>query len=84
LEKKLNLTNNLLESLPTEIGALKDLEELFLLRNKLTALPPEIKNMKKLRILGIGDNPCSDTPEKQAAIVAQMHDWLPRCAIYFQ
>jgi internalin A len=54
-QKKLDLSKNQLTSLPTEIGELKDLTELYLSRNQLTSLPAEIaelKNLTKLYLLG--------------------------------
>jgi len=60
------LTDNLVESLPAEIGHCPDLQKLMLSGNRLRALPPELANCGKLELLRISANEFPELP-----------DWLP-------
>ncbi|MDP6155227.1 MAG: leucine-rich repeat domain-containing protein [Candidatus Thermoplasmatota archaeon] len=55
----LNLSYYQLEKLPPEISKLKELKDLYLIKNKLTDLPPEIGTFKKLKYLFLGKNKIS-------------------------
>ncbi len=60
---KLVLSNNLLKSLPSEIGQLTEIEELYLDYNMLTgALPAEIRQMTKLKKLSASNNNLTGIP----------------------
>lgn len=58
----LNLCNNRLTSLTTEIGQLTNLHILNLGLNQLKALPGSIGNLKELRHLGLFDNRFTSVP----------------------
>ncbi|MFA6394131.1 MAG: leucine-rich repeat domain-containing protein [Patescibacteria group bacterium] len=61
--KKLILSNNRIKSLPSEIGELTDIEELYLDGNELTgALPGEIRKMSELKILDAHNNGLTGIP----------------------
>ncbi|MFA6171230.1 MAG: leucine-rich repeat domain-containing protein [Patescibacteria group bacterium] len=61
--KKLVLSGNKLKTLPSEIGELQSLEELYLDNNNLEgALPAEIRKMAKLRILDAHNNNLTGIP----------------------
>ena len=48
--KKLSLQDNKLQSLPTEIGNLRNLQQLYLSNNQIQSLPAEIGNLINLQI----------------------------------
>lgn len=56
---ELNLSNNQLTGLPTELGRLKQLQVLDVSNNRLTGLPLELGELTQLRILDISGNPYS-------------------------
>lgn len=62
LIKTLRLFGNQLDSIPSRIGELSQLESLYLGRNKITTLPPEIGNLKKLKILSLQYNELVELP----------------------
>ena len=53
----LDVSNNQLVSLPTNIQKLNQLEGLYFSGNKLTELPSEIGDLKELRWLDVSGNP---------------------------
>ena len=58
----LNLDSKNLTELPSQIGKLKNLQELYLRGNKLTSLPPELWELTNLQKLMLGDNKLSEVP----------------------
>ena len=50
------LSDNLIEELPSNIGNITELENLFLSGNRLKELPKTIVNLKKLKWLSLVDN----------------------------
>lgn len=60
----LDLSNNLLETLPAEINLLKKLQQLCVQRNFLKELPKEIGELKYLRILYVYNNFLENVPEE--------------------
>jgi hypothetical protein len=62
--KRLDLSNQALQSLPAEIGNFPELLELNISRNKLIVLPAEIKNLKNLRVLRANSNYLQRFPEE--------------------
>ncbi|OQR89838.1 membrane protein [Thraustotheca clavata] len=52
----LDIGYNLLTSLPTEIGTLKNLEELWVTNNALESIPESILELPKLRMLQLSNN----------------------------
>ena len=54
--KKINLSNNQLQSLPAEIGNLRNLQILGLYNNQLQSLPAEIGNLINLQELYLNNN----------------------------
>lgn len=55
----LDLHDNQLTSISSEVGNLTKLQHLFLYSNQLTSLPSEIKNLKRLHRLYLYNNPLS-------------------------
>lgn len=60
----LDLEENRIESLPSEIGLLRDLQRLILQSNQLTALPRTIGHLTNLTYLSIGENNLQFLPEE--------------------
>lgn len=61
--KTLNLSlNRAIASLPETIGALPELERLYLGHNALSALPDALTKLRKLRYLGLGHNKFTELP----------------------
>lgn len=58
----LNLSSNLITSIPSKIGNLINLEELYLDKNNITELPEEIGNLKKLRKIILSNNKIKNLP----------------------
>ena len=52
----MNLSDNIIEELPSNIGNITELENLFLSGNRLKVLPKTIVNLKKLKWLSLLDN----------------------------
>jgi Leucine-rich repeat (LRR) protein len=75
--QSLDLTFDLLTSLPVEFGKLTKLQKLNLRYNKLTSLPVEFGKLTKLQKLYLDNNPIS-TDEKE-----QIKKLLPHCEIRF-
>lgn len=59
----LNLCNNRLTSLPSELGLLRKLHQLNLGLNQLESLPSSIAALKELRAIGLFDNRLTRYPE---------------------
>eukprot|EP00753_Platysulcus_tardus_P001437 PLAT11343.1.p1 GENE.PLAT11343.1~~PLAT11343.1.p1 ORF type:complete len:884 (+),score=365.15 PLAT11343.1:790-3441(+) len=57
------LNNNALRSLPDDLGALQNLEELALTRNELTELPDSICTLTKLKVLTLANNALRRLPD---------------------
>lgn len=66
--KKLDLSNQDLEFLPTEIGKLTKIKNLFLDDNQLTGLPPEIKELTELTVLNLSNNQLIEFPPELGAL----------------
>ena len=62
LVRRLDLSHNDLRSLPAEIGALINLEELFLNGNPLQALPDEMEGCLSLRVIDLRDTHLTQLP----------------------
>ncbi|MCK4517565.1 leucine-rich repeat domain-containing protein [Candidatus Babeliales bacterium] len=76
--KKLNLSNNELETLPNEIGLLSNLEIFNLEKNKLVSLPDTIGNLTKLNFLWLNNNDqLKWLPETIINLVNLVKLWLP-------
>lgn len=60
--RKLMLANNRLESLPSAVALMQNLELIRLANNKLTSLPVELLRLPKLSWLAISGNPMSPPP----------------------
>jgi hypothetical protein len=58
----LNLNDNQLTSLPSEVGNLSSLRRLFLTDNRLTSLPPEIGRLSSLEALDLASNQLVSLP----------------------
>ena len=58
----LHLQHNQLTSLPTDIGNLTQLQELYLDNNQLTSVPTDIGNLAKLQRLNLGGNQLTSVP----------------------
>lgn len=54
--EKLNLTDNLLTTLPDTIGALTSLKEINLTRNEIESLPESVENLNSLEVISLYEN----------------------------
>ena len=54
--RKLDISRNLLENLPSDISKLPAMETLIVNRNKLTSFPQDMNNLSNLRILDASYN----------------------------
>jgi|GEM_PF-77540 len=66
----LNLSDNKLTALPTEIAQLTALTELYLHNNQLTELPPQIAKLTALTVLNLGGNQLTAVPPKIGQLTA--------------
>jgi leucine-rich repeat protein SHOC2 len=73
--QKLHLSDNLVTSLPVEIGQLSQLARLNLSQNQLTNLPAEIEQLSQLTQLELAENPLEDIAEKNKAAFSIV-EWL--------
>jgi TonB family protein len=64
----LDLENNLIQTLPPEIGMLNKLVKFFMPLNQLKELPVEIANLKALRVLGLASNRFEEFPREVLAL----------------
>lgn len=64
----LDLSNKGLTALPSEIGRLKSLHELYLEENKITSLPPEVGGLVNLRKLNLENNQITSLPPEMSAL----------------
>ena len=71
----LSLPENAITSLPTEIGALTGLVDLYLNSNAITSLPTEIANLPGLEYLDLSGNQLTGVP-------AEFHTVDPSFACY--
>lgn len=62
LVRRLDLSHNDLRALPPELGALRNLEELFLNDNPLLALPDEIEGCLSLRVIDLRETLVAQLP----------------------
>ena len=60
----LNLSYNELTSIPSEIGNLHNLQELYLSVNKLTSIPSEIGNLHRLKAFSLSKNKLTSIPSE--------------------
>lgn len=58
----LDLRQNLLKSLPVEIGELAEIDALYVDDNQLESLPAQIGNLKKLKVLAVKNNNLRELP----------------------
>lgn len=65
----LNLNDNLLESLPAEIGNLQSLVSLSLRNNKLKQVPPELGRLNRLENLDLALNLLTELPKELGGLV---------------
>jgi len=70
------LEENKLESLPSEIGALRELTKLLLASNQLTQLPRTIGSLTNLNYLGVGENNLISIPEEIGQLENLEHLYL--------
>ncbi|EDN68964.1 leucine-rich-repeat protein [Beggiatoa sp. PS] len=71
---KLDLCEQQLITIPTEIFQLTHLEELYLDNNQITALPPEIAQLAHLRVLSLTGNSLTTLPPEIAQLANL--EWL--------
>lgn len=64
----LNLGDNLLESIPAEVGSLSNLVNLNLASNRLQSLPASLIRLYKLKCLSLHNNKLSTLPPEIVAI----------------
>jgi hypothetical protein len=57
------LTSNCLESLPSSIGRLHQLQKLMLTGNQLRSLPPELSQCRQLELLRLSANQLTERPD---------------------
>lgn len=62
LVRRLDLSHNELRALPPELGALRNLEELFLNGNPLKALPAEIEGCLALKVIDLRETHVAQLP----------------------
>lgn len=69
--------NNLIGTIPPEIGNLKKLENINLYLNKITGIPPELGNLSELTYLDIGYNQLTTIPGELGKLGKLEELWLP-------
>lgn len=74
----LDLSDNLIEYLPEEIGFLSKLETLYLRNNPIKNLPMSIQNLKNLSYLDLSQNTTISKDEK-----GKIKAWLPSTEVIF-
>lgn len=68
--KVLRLYGNQIDSIPSEIGLLTNLEELYIGKNNLKYISPEIGKLKKLKILSAQYNEIDTLPKEIGELVS--------------
>ncbi len=71
---ELDLRNNIITTLPSEIGELTNLDVLDLSETGLTVLPPEIGQLTNLRVLEVSKNQLTNLPKEIGQLTQLM--WL--------
>jgi Leucine-rich repeat (LRR) protein len=71
------LQNNQLKRLPEELGALQNLEELYIENNQITHLPEEIGQLSQLKYLHAQNNLFASAEKEK------IKEILPNTEIYF-
>ena len=61
--KKLDLSQNKLKEIPSEIANLITLESLVFSDNEITSLPDELSKLSKLKVINLQNNPLSNIPK---------------------
>ncbi|XP_019766532.2 E3 ubiquitin-protein ligase LRSAM1 isoform X4 [Dendroctonus ponderosae] len=64
----LDISNNDISTLPSEISALKSLEELYANSNKLNGLPDSICSLENLKSLSLSENKLRNLPEEMGKL----------------
>jgi len=70
---RLNLSNNLLEELPAELGKMTQLRRLSVSENRLRTLPSSMSGMASLERLNVSHNSIIDIPEQVFNGMASIH-----------
>lgn len=86
--KRLDLCYNRIRKIPRNLYRMQNLEYLGLTGNKISAEKMEVAldaigRLGHLKELRIGDNPCSNTPEKRDKIKRYFIEHLPNCRVEF-
>ena len=75
-ETKLKSYNNKIITLPSEIGLLSNLRELYLSNNQITTLPPEIGQLSNLQVLSLSYNRITTLPPEIGQLNQLQELWL--------
>src|SRR5207253_2789500 len=73
---KLELCSNQLQSIPSELGQLNNLQELLIYNNQLQSIPSELGQLNNLRKLRISNNQLQSIPSELGQLNNLQYLWI--------